>query len=69
MCPVDFVMNNLLCSFLSEGFSDGGQSSVHVAGYSQLPFHAASQTHLRGGIEGNCKHLYDPNNCHMALIL
>ena len=36
--------------FPSEGFSGGGQSSV--AGYSQLPFPAASQTHLRSGIEG-----------------
>ena len=34
----------------SEGFSVGSQSSV--AGYSQLPFPAASQTHLRSGTEG-----------------
>ena len=34
----------------SEGFSGGSQSSV--AGYSQLPFPTASQTHLTSGTEG-----------------
>ena len=34
----------------SKDFSGGSQSSV--AGYSQLPFPVASQTHLRSGIEG-----------------
>ena len=37
--------------FSSEDFSGGSQSSI--AGYSQLPFPAASQTvHLRSGTEG-----------------
>ena len=36
--------------FPYEGFSVGSQSSV--ASYSQLPFPAASQTHLRSGTEG-----------------
>ena len=36
----------------SEGFSGGSQSSVAVN--SQLPFPAASQTHLTSGIQGWC---------------
>ena len=63
MCPADFVLKNVLCSlqfFLSEGFSVGSQSSV--AGYSQLPFPAASQTHLTSGIEGKWESLYQNNN-------
>ena len=36
--------------FPSEGFSGGSQSSVAVN--SQLPFPAASQTHLTSGIQG-----------------
>ena len=39
--------------FLSEGYPGGSQSSV--AGDSQLPFPAASQTHLRSGTEGSWK--------------
>ena len=39
-----------LTIFPSEDFTVGSQSSV--AGYSQLPFPAASQTHLRHGTEG-----------------
>ena len=40
----------LVVIFPSEGISVGSQSSV--AGYSQLPFPAASQTHLTSGIQG-----------------
>ena len=43
----------LFTFFPSEGFSVGSQSSV--AGYSQLPFPAAFQTHLRSGTEGRLK--------------
>ena len=39
--------------FSSEGFSGESQSSV---GYSQLAFSAASQTHLRSGIQGRQGH-------------
>ena len=46
----------LITVFSSEGFSVGSQSSV--AGYSQLPFPAASQTHLTSGTEGRHESLY-----------
>ena len=42
--------------FPSEGFSGGSQSSV--AGCNQLPFLAASQTHLTSGTEGRWETLY-----------
>ena len=42
--------------FPSAGFSGGSQSSV--ADYSQLPFSAASQTHLTSGTEGKRESLY-----------
>ena len=40
----------LITIFPSEGFSGGSQSSE--AGYSQLPFPAGYQTHVRSGTEG-----------------
>ena len=43
--------------FSSEGFSGGSQSSI--AGYSKLPFSAASQTHLRSGTEGGWETPYE----------
>ena len=58
MSPGDFVI--IYCAhyniFPSEGFSSESQSSV--AGYSQLRFPAASQTHLTSGTEGRQKSLY-----------
>ena len=47
---VYFVLSTTIYTLPSEGFSVGSQSSV--AGYSQFPFPAASQIHLRSGIEG-----------------
>ena len=49
----------LITVFSSEGFFDGSQSSV--AGYSQLPFPAASQTHLTSGTEGRHESLHQNN--------
>ena len=44
------VQFGLFTIFPSEGFS--GASQLSVAGYSQLPFPAAFQTHLRSGTGG-----------------
>ena len=47
------IMYNVISIFPCEGFSGfSGGSQSSVAGYGQLPFPAASQTHLRSRIEG-----------------
>ena len=48
------LYNFVIAIFPSEGFTGGSQSSV--AGYSQLPFPAASPTHLTSGTEGRWEH-------------
>ena len=60
------LYNFVTAIFSSEGFSGGSQSSV--AGYSQLPFPTASQTHLTSGIQGGNILNINPNNRQMALI-
>ena len=46
----------IIIIFPSEGFSGGSQSSV--AGYNQLPFPAASQTHLTSETEGRQEYVF-----------
>ena len=47
----------------SEGFSVGSQSSI--AGYSQLPFPAASQTHLTSETDGRWELKFSNDNNHL----
>ena len=58
----------LFAIFPFEGFSGASQSSV--AGYSQLPFLAASQTHLTSGIQGTWETLNNHNKLsyHMTFV-
>ena len=51
----------LITIFHSEGFSDGSHAQSSLAGYSQLPFPAAFQTHLKSGTEGRWELLYEKN--------
>ena len=53
------LYNFVIAILPSEGFSVGSQSSV--AGYNQLPFPPASQTHLTSRIQGWWESLNNQN--------